>query len=144
MLIWLFISVHSDFMYFLVLYFFSKCIVLSVFNWLNVEWINFYFLTMYNLIKKCHVFSGKIVIDFVYLCSRWTNNLLVYGRLLSHVSTFISSEHLHTSLSNLCRCICILSEDVFYVLSLFFILLHSLLNSSKFYKKEIKIYWFIL
>lgn len=68
------------------------------------------------------MFSGKIVIDSVYLCSRWTNDLSVYGRLLSHVSTFISSEHLHTSVSNLYRFICcILSEDVFSV-----IILHSL------------------
>ena len=84
------------------------------------------------------MFSGGIVIDFVYLCSRWTNDLSVYGRLLSHVSTFISSERLHTSLSNLYRFICILSEDVFfcYYFTLFS-LLHSLLSPSKPYYREI-------
>lgn len=71
----------------------------------NVKWI-----------INCHVFSGPIVIDSVYLCSRWTNDLSVHGRLLSRVSTFISSEHLFISLSNLCRFLCKLSKDVFFLL----------------------------
>lgn len=83
------------------------------------------------------MFSGKIVIDSVYLCSRWANDLSVYGQLLSHVSTFISSEHLHTSVSNLHRFICILSEDVFLLLFYTFLFCFILCWVPQNFKKEI-------
>lgn len=82
------------------------------------------------------MFSGKIVIDFVYLCSRWTNDLSVYGRLLTHVSTFISSEHLLTSVLNLYRFICLLSKYVFSVI-LHFLFCFVLCWVPQTFKKEI-------
>lgn len=44
---------------------------------------------VHNVLRSIKCFLVKIVIDFMYLCSRWTNDLPVYGWPLSHVSTFI-------------------------------------------------------